>query len=309
MNLFLASVYVNNYMPNQNRHIKLTDIEKNIFVGIPNILESYHYCSKQVYVDIMRDQGAKVFLDSGAFSAHSLGVKIDINAYCDYIKKNSDILRIEDGIIMASVLDGIGNAQQTYENQLFMESKGVRPLPCFHFGENPKYLEWYVSNYGYITIGGLVRKSTVDQITWLDRMWPLMLDGSGRPKLKVHAFGVTSPVLMKRYPWYSCDSSSWIQAASFGSIFTSEWGPIAVSKDSPSKHEAGRHLTTLTDIEKSSVEKMLAVKGFNLERLESVYESRASYNCLAYRELNDLVNNHIQSKNGILDCTKIQQLF
>jgi hypothetical protein len=309
MHLYLAAVFTNNYQPTQNRYAKLTQNEQEIIKTIPNCLESYHYISGQKFVDTIRAQGAKVFLDSGAFSAHSLGVSININAYCDYIKRNTDILRVEDGAVMASVLDGIGNAQQTYENQLYMESQNAKPLPCFHFGEDPRYLEWYVARYSYITIGGLVRRSTQDQISWLDRIWPLMLDGSGRPKLKVHAFGVTSPILMKRYPWYSCDSSSWIQAASFGSIFTSEWGPIAVSKDSPSKHEAGRHLTTLTDIERANVEKMLASKGFNLERLESVYESRASYNCLGYRELNSLVNNHIDKLNGILDVNKIQQLF
>jgi hypothetical protein len=310
MNLFLASVYVNNYMPNQNRHIKLTDIEKNIFIGIPNILESYHYCSKQVYVNIMRDQGAKVFLDSGAFSAHSLKVTIDINAYCDYIIRNKDILRVEDGAVMASVLDGIGDPQKTYENQLWMEKKGAKPLPCYHFGEDPRWLEHYVNNYEYITIGGLVGRSAKDQEVWLDRVWNNhMLDGSGRPKLKVHGFGMTSPNLMKRYPWYSCDSSSWIQSASYGSIYTSEYGPISVSKDSPSRHEAGRHLTTLTPIERQSVESMLARKGFNLERLESIYESRAAYSCLGYQELNILVNNNAERTGGRFQVSKAQQLF
>jgi hypothetical protein len=210
---------------------------------------------------------------------------------------------------MASVLDGIGDPLQTYRNQLYMESQGAKPLPCFHFGEDIRYLEYYVANYEYITIGGLVRKSKVDQQLWLDRIWPVMVDGSGRPKLKVHGFGMTSPSLMARYPWYSCDSSSWIQAASFGSIFTSEHGPIAVSKDSPSKHEAGRHLTTLTDIERASVEAMLERKGFSLERLESIYESRAVYNVMAYQELNDWVNREIDKQGGILPFSKVQELF
>jgi hypothetical protein len=310
VNLFLAAVYTNSYMKTQNRYAKLTEGEQLIVDGIPHILESYHYVNKQSFVDVMRAQGAKVFLDSGAFSAHSLGVSIDINAYCDYIKRNIDILRCEDGAVMASVLDGIGDALKTYQNQLYMESQGAKPLPCFHFGEDPRYLEWYVDRYSYITIGGLVGKAQRDQEIWLDRIWErYMLDGSGHAKLKVHAFGVTSPHIMKRYPWFSCDSSSWIQAASFGSIFTSEHGPVAVSKDSPSKHENGRHLTTFTDIERTSIEQMLERKGFNLERLSSVYESRACYNTLAYRELNKLVNDHLTKTNNILDVNKVQQLF
>jgi hypothetical protein len=310
MYLFLAAVYTNSYMKTQNRYVKLTDVEQGIMDAVPNILESYHYVNSQKYVDVMRQQGAKVFLDSGAFSAHSLGVSIDIREYCNYIIRNRDILRVEDGNVMASVLDGIGDPLKTWQNQLYMESQGAKPLPCFHFGEDPRYLDWYVERYEYITIGGLVGRSAKDQEIWLDRIWEKhMLDGSGRAKLKVHAFGMTAPWLMKRYPWYSVDSSSWIQAAAFGSIFTSEHGPLAVSAQSPSRHDAGRHLTTLTDIERESVERMLAQKGFNFERLSTVYESRACYNCLGYVELNDLINKHLDEVQGVLDVQKAQQLF
>lgn len=310
MNLFLAAVYTNSYMPTQNRFVKLTEGEQQIVTHIPHILESYHYVSSQKFVDTMRQQKAKVFLDSGAFSAFHLGVNINIDDYCNYIKRNIDILRIDDNAVMASVLDGIGDPLKTYQNQMYMESQGAKPLPCFHFGEDPRYLDLYVANYEYITIGGLVGRSAKDAEVWLDRIWDKhMLDHTGRAKLKVHAFGMTSPVLMKRYPWHSVDSSSWIQAGAFGSIFTSEHGPIAVSKDSPSKHEAGRHLTTLSDFERASVENMLEKKGFTLERLSTVYESRAAYNCLGYMELNELINKHIAEANGMLEVHKAQQLF
>lgn len=309
MNLFLAAVYTNGYMKGQARFEKLNEVEQSITPAIPHILESFHYVKGQRFVDDMRAQGAKVFLDSGAFSAHSLDAHIDINEYCDYIKRNMDILRCEDGVVMASVLDGIGDALQTYRNQLYMESQNAKPLPCFHYGEDPRYLEWYVANYDYITIGGLVRRSAESQRVWLDSIWPYMLDGSGRPKLKVHAFGMTAPWLMERYPWYSVDSSSWIQAAAFGSIFTSEHGPIAVSSSSPSKHEAGRHLTTFTDVERAAVEAMLGRKGFNYERLSEVYESRAVYNCLGYVELNNIINERLEARKGKLDVLKVQTLF
>jgi hypothetical protein len=296
-------------MPGQARFEKLTQHEQSLTPTIPNILESFHYVKGQKFVDEMRNDGAKVFLDSGAFSDHSIGTVTDINSYCDYIIRNRDILRVEDGVVMASVLDGIGDPLKTYRNQLYMEAMGAKPLPCFHFGEDPRYLEFYVANYDYITIGGLVRKTANDQKVWLDRIWPLMLEGSGKPKLKVHAFGMTAPWLMERYPWYSVDSSSWIQAAAFGSIFTSEHGPIAVSKDSPAKHDAGRHLSTLKDVERKAVEAMLERKGFNYDRLSTIYESRACYNMLAYVELNNIINDRISRNGGRFEVEQIQELF
>ena len=121
MNLFLAAVYTNGYMPTQARHEKLVEVEQGIVSRIPHILESYHYVKGQRFVDTMRQQGAKVFLDSGAFSDHNIGTVTDINAYCDYVIRNRDILRVEDGAVMASVLDGIGDPLKTFQNQMYME--------------------------------------------------------------------------------------------------------------------------------------------------------------------------------------------
>lgn len=305
MNVFMAAVYTNAYKPGMNRYVKLNDHEQALVQNLPHILESYHYVEKQTFVDHMRRDGAKVFLDSGAFSAWNIGTTIDMVAYCNYIKRNEDILRVDDGDIMASVLDGIGDPLKTYQNQLAMEQMGVRPLPCFHFGEDVRYLDWYVQNYKYITIGGMVGKSVPQLRQWLDRIWPHMIDGSGRPKLKVHAFGITSIPIMKEYPWYSCDSSSWIQAAAFGSIITPEWGPLKVSEKSPSRHDWGQHVTTLTEPEQDAVFQYLEKNGFTYERLSTIYESRAAFNLWSFGVVNAIIN---ASKNDTFK-QKVMELF
>lgn len=291
MHVYMAAVYSNNYMPGQNRYVKLNDRERHAVENIPHILESYHYVGKQQYVDAMRSNAAKVFIDSGAFSAYTLGVDIDLPTYCDYIKRNQDIIRIEDGSLMASVLDGIGDPLKTYRNQLHMEALGVRPLPCFHAGEDERYLEWYVQNYEYITLGGMVGSSTKQLCIWLDRIWDRYLtDGSGNPRIKVHGFGITAIPIMERYPWYSCDSSSWIQTAAFGGVITPKHGPINVSEKSPSRHDAGQHATTLTQIEQDYLFQMLEEQGFTYERLSKVYESRAAYNLWSFGIINAMIN-------------------
>jgi hypothetical protein len=300
MHLYTAAVYTNGYCHGQGpRYDHLEDNERAIVHALPNILESWHYVKKQRYVDDMRREGAKVFLDSGAFSAWTLGVKLSVREYCEYIQQNRDILRIEDGDLMASVLDGIGDPLATYRNQLEMEERGVRPLPCFHFGEDPTYLEHYVRNYTYITIGGMVGKSAVQLQNWLDVIFEKYIcDGTGRARLKVHGFGMTSIPLMWRYPWYSTDSSSWIQATSFGSVVIPERkaglreivGPVKVSENSPGKHVAGQHILNHTELEAGRLKKCITDLGFNLERLATVYESRAAFNLMAYNEINKIIN-------------------
>lgn len=306
MYLYKAAVYSNSYMPGMNRYLKLNDHEKSIVHDLENILESYHYVGKQSFVDHMRNNNAKIFLDSGAFSAWTLGTKIDIHAYCDYIIRNRDILRVEDDAVMASVLDGIGDPQQTYEHQMFMEHLGAKPLPCFHFGEDERYLEFYVKNYSYITLGGMVGKPVPALEKWLDRIWSkYLVDGSGRARIKVHAFGITSFTIMKAYPWFSVDSSSWIQGAAFGSVMTPEFGPVKVSSKSPSAKVAGQHVESVTELEREVLVNLLAKHGFEYERLSEVYESRAAFNLWAYGQLNKMV----LDQNSPTLQRQVQELF
>ncbi|AVJ51789.1 queuosine tRNA ribosyltransferase [Pantoea phage vB_PagS_Vid5] len=306
MNVFMAAVYTNGYMKGQARYGKLTPHEQSLTDAIPHILESWHYVGKQKYVDEMRADAAQIFLDSGAFSAYTLGVELRVSDYCNYIERNRDIIRIEDGSLMASVLDGIGDPLQTYRNQLEMEARGVRPLPCFHSGEDEKYLEWYVENYDYITLGGMVGASTKQLCIWLDRIWDrYLVDGAGNPKIKVHGFGITAVPIMERYPWFSCDSSSWIQSAAFGSVVMPTIGPLSVSEKSPARHDAGQHLCNLTPIEQDNILRYLEENGFTFDRLATVYESRAAFNLWAYGVINVMINaNHNNRLNE-----RIQELF
>lgn len=309
MNLYCAATYTNGYRAGgeeKGRYAKLNPREKECTNAVKNLLESYHYVNGQKFVDAMRMDSVTVFLDSGAFSAYTLGVEIDIVQYCDYIKRNTDIIRKEDGVIMASVLDGIGDPLKTYQNQLTMESLGAKPLPCFHYGEDERYLEWYVQNYDYITIGGMVGKSSVLLTQWLDRIWAkYLVDGSGNPRLKVHAFGITAIKIMQRYPWFSVDSSSWIQSAAFGSIVTHKHGTLSVSTLSPARHTQGQHVTTLTPIEQDYVFKLLEDAGFTYERLSTVYESRAAFNLYSYGLIEATIN---AGKSKIFKA-HVQELF
>lgn len=286
----MAAGYGNRYAGG-NMH--LTEHEQAIVDSLPYQLESYYYVSKQRFVDIMREHKAQVFIDSGAFSAHTLGATINIEDYCQYLIENRDIIRHEDGVMIASVLDGIGDPLQTYRNQLHMEALGVRPLPCFHYGEDERYLEWYMDHYEYITLGGMVGHPTPTLIRWLDRIWDrYLVDGSGRPKLKIHGFGVTSVPLMERYPWHSCDSSSWIQYAAYGHIFMPDYGVITVSAKSPKRHIAGQHLSTFTPIEQEYILGKIEEAGFNYERLSTSYESRAAYNLWSFTKINEAILEH-----------------
>lgn len=291
MNLYLAAFYSSNFNKSGPLYLRLSDAERKARDNVAFNLESYHYVYKQTVTDRIRRDGTKVFLDSGAFSAYTQGVDIDIPSYVNYIQRNRDIIVEEDGILCASVLDGIGDPQKTYENQMYMQSLGVKPLPCFHYGEDERYLKWYTENYNYITLGGMVPISKPQLYHWLDRIWEeYLVDATGRAKIKVHGFGLTTVDLMDRYPWHSVDSSSCIQTGNMGGILIPGLGTLAVSVNSPSKKQALRHFTTLPPEQQLAVQRIIAGLGFDMQRLRQDYFCRWSFNCWAYTELNRLKN-------------------
>jgi len=169
------------------------------------MLMSYHYFkSKEKLVKDHISKGHDIFLDSGAFSAMTLGKDIDIDEYCNFI--------ISAGIKKYAVLDVIGDAQGTYENFLFMRSEyDLSPIPVFHMGGTAGELERLLE-YKYVALGGLVKSPNIDN--HLKKCWEIILKKSAPPK--IHGFGLTNIEMMKKYPWYSVDSSSYTGCRRFG---------------------------------------------------------------------------------------------
>jgi len=224
-----------------------------------------------------------LFLDSGAFSAWSKNIEIDIQKYINFIKE------YEQYIDIYAVLDDILDPKITLKNQQIMEDAGLNPLPCFHFGEPAKYLEHYLDNYDYIAFGGMVPISTKDLNVWLDDLFKnFICDKSGIPKIKIHGFGLTSHKLMLRYPWYSVDSTSWVMTSRMGGIYipkykNGKWAydedswKIAVSSRSPNRGETEKHFDTLSKSAQDKILKYLSKKGYKLGKSEIKTVSAKKY--------------------------------
>lgn len=274
MHLYHASVFVSNFGKEQGAYAHLTERERQMYdEGMGHILESYHYVKNETYLNRVRADGRKFFLDSGAFSAFTMGVQIDLNKFCDYCHRNADVIH------MVSVLDAIGDCDGTWRNQMAMEAQGVRPLPCYHFGEPTEVVDWYASRYEYITIGGMVPIPNNQLEVWLDRIWAEHLtDSEGKPKCKVHGFGLTSPYLMNRYPWYSVDSSTWQAMGSNGSIIMPTGKVLAVSSKAAQRKIPGQHIDTLKPIERDAVVRTIEEAGCSVDALQGHHSHRWVWN-------------------------------
>lgn len=182
------------------------------------LLLSYHYFKKSNLTELMAkyfgDKTPTIFIDSGAFSAATQGVEIDINEYCDFLKQYESMLTIYAN------LDVIGDPQKTYDNQKVMELAGLRPTPVFHTGESLDWLKRYIDEgYDYIALGGMVpySKDKKALVSWMSACF----NEAEKHKVKInyHGFGMTNWDLMRAYPWKSVDSSSWCSGFRYGQVY------------------------------------------------------------------------------------------
>jgi hypothetical protein len=239
-----------------------------IFFNQAESRNSFTFYKKRMK-NMQNNKKIDLFLDSGAYSAFTKNVKIDINEYITFIKENEDVIDVY------SNLDVISSAEGTWRNQIKMEKVGLHPLPVYHYGEDISWLQKYLDRgYDYMSLGGMVPISTADLRPWLDNLFSKYLtDEKGIPFIKIHGFGLTSLSLLFRYPWYSVDSTSWVMTSRMGGIQMPRWKggewcydenswKISVSNKSPSQKDAGAHFTTMTVKEKELVLKYIEEKGY-----------------------------------------------
>lgn len=275
------------------------------------VLESYHYIGKgSRVVPYLREQGKTVFLDSGAFSMFTQGIEVDLKEYARFIEENRDIIHI------ASNLDEIGQGkeEESYRNQKTLESylkpAGLSICPVHHARDHSDWLRRYLDEgYEYIFLGGMVPEQTPYLRRWLDELWGTILTHSdGRPKVKVHGFGLTTTELMFRYPWYSVDSTSWVMSSRFGGIFVDLPQPdgsvrdvkIMISSESPSRHDFGRHFTTLDPESQAVIRRRIEELGYDVDGLASLYGWRDHFNvCYFNRAMARRVDRFVQQQDTL----------
>lgn len=171
-------------------------------------------------------------MDSGAFSAWSKGVSIDLDAYIAYCLEhvdainyivNLDVIPARPGQKKIPVVEIERSAKQGWSNYKKMVNAGLpadKIIHVFHQNEDFKWLDRMVeSGMPYIGLSPANDRTRHEKVIWLDQCMKHVLDKDGMPLVKFHGFAVTSFLIMKRYPWYSVDSSTWAVAGGRGETF------------------------------------------------------------------------------------------
>lgn len=189
-------------------HADYTSVYKKL--NCSRMLISYYYYCEDKYERLKMDF-SDVFLDSGAFSAWSQNVKINLNDYIAFIKENLN------KITVYANLDVINDVKATQKNQFIMEQSGLSPIPVFHVGEDYRWLIEYCKKYNYIALGGMVGKTRKVKDTFLSNCFAIIKNYF---PVRVHGFALTDTMLLKKYPFYSIDTMKWAQGIRYKNLTT-----------------------------------------------------------------------------------------
>jgi|ETNvirenome_6_85_1030632.scaffolds.fasta_scaffold16431_4 hypothetical protein len=249
-----------------------------------------------------------IIIDSGAFSVWNKGDYINLQDYIEFLiqfKKNYSHYFNTMRFVTLDVIPGEKNKVPTNKQKDDAAKKGLDNLyemlrtfkyneliHVYHMYENSKYIDKILENIDYIGISPANDASSKTKKNWLTEVFDYL------PVVKTHGFAVTALGLIKEFPWYSVDSTSFILSASMGSIMT-KWGNFNISI------ESGKSVLNADPAVQQGIKKYIKEMGMNDNDLYVDYKSRYKFNALYMINLQKQLN---ESGKGIMQKYTKSQL-
>lgn len=262
--------------------------------NIKNVLISFAY---QPLLDkgheLLRRNEVKLFYDSGAFTAWTVGKEVDKAAYKANLRKYDDLIEMAANI---DVIPGRQGEPITFEQAALAAEQGWKNfeefrnegfnkvIHIFHQGDDFKYLKMLIKECDYFGVSPSNDCSTKQKEEWLDHVFRMIEAAGGR---KTHAFGVTSEHLMKRYPWYTVDSSSWALSAGYGMAKVFPYGQYLFSDRGLTD---SKHFLTKPEFERQKVEAILNNEGFTVKGISGNPYDRVRMNIISLLKMEKQIN-------------------
>ena len=246
----------------------------------------------------LESETGKIFVDSGAFSVHHSGKEVNIDEYIKFINEHPhvDLFACLDKIPYPELNTETAKdaAETTWNNYVYMLKK-VDPkyidkiVPVYHFGEPIEYIHRIINGYGtykpkYMAFGGRAGVTKNALHMGLDNFFH-EIKNSTNPNIKVHGFGITQFETLEIYPFYSADSSTWLQTGKFGRIHT-KIGRTTVTV-SVEGEKQDRHFNKYPQYMQDLILQEIKDNGFTYEDLSTIQKKRHLYNFLFFKKWAD----------------------
>lgn len=247
------------------------------------------------------ETNGKLLVDSGAHSAHTKGIKLDLEEYIGFANDNIDkftlyvqVDKIPGVYLMPKTAEDFLEAPRlSWENYLYMRERSKDPsklVPVFHQGEDLKWLEnmcnYTFSDGSHIPYIGLSPRGDVslkEKYNFSASCFGV-IQASKNPNVKTHAFGATSLEMLERLPYTSADSTTWVLVSAFGQV----WMPgsiigefdgvgikLGVSEQNIAHATASQTYWEQTPEIKKKLDDYFESIGTNIEKLSKSHSERA----------------------------------
>lgn len=216
-------------------------------VGVKNILMSYYYMEKMgektliSVMDKVKKHEVSLMVDSGAHtfftaergeskeSKHTRNPEEFLKKYTEWLKVWKDYLYCYVELDIGSVV----GMEKIYEWRELMWKEGLKPLLVYHpkdfkeIGINPAD-EWekMINQAPYLATQG--RDMTIGE-------YYRLVSKAHRKGIKVHGFALTNADAMKKIPFHSVDSTSWLAGSIYGVTYVYRAGRM-LTYSKGSKH-------------------------------------------------------------------------
>lgn len=185
---------------------------------IENALVAFPEMKNRKQINIPKN--VNIFLDSWGFSIRNRGLNLSIDDYVEYVKKFGKYYEI-----IANM--DTNDTKETLHNQRRLEKETWHKiLPVYHRSELKSWdkdlLKYYCQNYDFVALGWVawIWMSKAEKRYYLDFSFKTAMEY----KTKLHWFWITSYSELLRYPFYTIDSTSWLQWVKFNKFMVfNDW--------------------------------------------------------------------------------------
>ncbi len=176
--------------------------------GKLNTLYSYAYEKGVNLAEISKyDEMCTTYLDSGAFSAFTVGKEVSLPQFTNYV----DTMKTHLQNSVYFQLDVIGDPVATANNLKTMQGNGYEPIPVFTRGASIKQWKNLTDgSHDLISLGGVSggSENTDGYVKWIMNRLPA--------EQKIHWLGYAKDPMLKAFKPYSFDSVNWKWVLMFG---------------------------------------------------------------------------------------------
>lgn len=273
----------------------------------------YYTSNASAAIDVCEKNNVGIMMDSGAFSFHKFAAQSKRRSEISDKKKDIDPEKLQKVMYrwyrdyclenkkkwdFYLTLDYKPHQPTIFKMQKQFVKDGLMPIPVYHGDSDLDWLKRYKDTFGckLISIGAISTDLRGHSYKKYRFFFDRVFEYGAKHGIKFHGLAVTSLGLITAYPWYSIDSSTWVQSSIYGMITFPDRDKNTIYNIHISERRTTTPVASYNNMprrQRSLVEATIKEFGFTLKELRNGKEAldgRHDWNGKVFAHIFDLVD-------------------